>query len=99
MQTDVSLVTYTVLLPTNPCCSITESRAFLSLASFWWIQKGLTMNQVRSLLSMPSMLLLNPNLVAMRLLQWAQLWLLVINKQMLVPEKKSLMRENKIIWL
>ena len=24
MQTDILLVTYTVLLPTNPCCSITE---------------------------------------------------------------------------
>ena len=40
----------TVLLPTNLCCSITElhrhpaSRAFLSLAQFWRIQKGLTMN-------------------------------------------------------
>ena len=60
MQTDVLLVTYTVLLPTNPCCSITEllrhpaSRAFLSLVRFWCIPKR---NGVRSLWSMPSIFL------------------------------------------
>lgn len=60
MQTDALLVTYTVLLPTKLCCSITElrrhsaSRAFLLLVQFWCIPKR---NGVRSLLSMPSIFL------------------------------------------
>ena len=104
MQTDVLLVTYTVLLPTNPCCSITEllrhpaSRAFLSLVRFWCIPKR---NGVRSLWSMPSIFLgysFEPKRSSHSLTTVGSVMTigLSINRSMLAPEKTSLMRENKI---
>ena len=50
---------------------------FLSLARFWCTWERLCMNRVRSLLSMCCMLLgysLNPGLIALNLVQRAQLW-------------------------